>query len=85
MNKRQKKKAFKKKYGFNPPKGVPVLKAEQIIRAGQAIKAFINSFIKVWKLAKTILAEIVDILNILRSKANESSFNLQSNGRQQSS
>lgn len=76
MNKRQKKKAFKKKYGFNPPKGVPVSKAEQ------AIKVFINIFIKVWKLAETILAEIVDIL---RSKANESSFNLQSNGRQQSS
>lgn len=48
MNKRQKKKAFKKKYGYNPPRK---LTAYKIHLAAKAV-------VKVWNIIKSTLAKI---------------------------
>lgn len=41
MNKRQRKKKFKKRYGYNPPQSMPVRKAEQMA-------AVIEQYKKAW-------------------------------------
>lgn len=52
MNKRQKKKAFKKKYGYNPPRKLTTYK---IYLATKAI-------MKIWNVIKSILATIAKVI-----------------------
>lgn len=55
MNKRQRKKKFKKKYGYNPPQSMPIHKAEQIA-------AVIEQYKMAWECLKNTLLEIVKVL-----------------------
>lgn len=48
MNKRQKKKEFKKKYGYNPPKKITVYKIHLATKA----------VVKIWNVIKSILVRI---------------------------
>ena len=55
MNKRQRKKKFKKRYGYNPPRSMPIHKAEQIAKTKEQYK-------KAWEWFKNTLLEIVNVL-----------------------
>lgn len=55
MNKRQRKKKFKKEYGYNPPPSMPMHKAEQMA-------AVIEQYKKVWECLKNTLLETIKVL-----------------------
>lgn len=55
MNKRQRKKKLKKRYGYNPPRSMPIHKAEQIAKTKEQCK-------KVWEFFQNTLQQIVNVL-----------------------
>ena len=55
MNKRQRKKKFKRRYGYNPPRNTPIHKAEQIAEVIEQCK-------KAWECVKNILLETAEAL-----------------------
>ena len=55
MNKRQRKKKFKKEYGYNPPQSMPIHKAEQMA-------AVIEQHKEAWECLKNTLLEIAKAL-----------------------
>ena len=66
MNKRQKKKAFKKRFGFNPPRGISIRTAtrimehkETIITAFERLKAAI---LNLWEQVKKPALELAEVL-----------------------
>lgn len=66
MNKRQKKKAFKKRFGFNPPRGISIRTAtrimehrETIIAAFKRLKAEI---LDSWEQVKQSALELAEVL-----------------------
>lgn len=66
MNKRQKKKAFKKRFGFNPPKGFSIHTAilimehkEKILAAFERLK---NAILNLWECVKRPALELAEAL-----------------------
>lgn len=55
MNKRQRKKKFKRRYGYNPPQNMSVHKAEQMA-------AVIEQYKKAWECLKNTLLGIAKVL-----------------------
>lgn len=55
MNRRQKKKNFKKKYGFNPPKNISLTKAEQAMKVALNCK-------RLWEDVRTAVLEVVEVV-----------------------
>lgn len=55
MNKRQRKKNFKRRYGYNPPRNMPIHKAERMA-------AVIEQYKKAWECLKNTLLEIAEVL-----------------------
>lgn len=69
MNRRQKKKAFKKRFGFNPPRNIPIKTAirvmerrEKIIKSVERLKAAIMDL---WEVAREALLQFTDALKEL--------------------
>lgn len=71
MNKRQRKKQFKKRFGFNPPRSISIQTAtrimenkESIIAACERLKAAINDL---WEHIKKPLLELVEALKEIKT------------------
>lgn len=69
MNRRQKKKAFKKRFGFNPPKNIPIRTAikvmerrEKILKSAEKLKAEI---MELWEAVREALLQFADTLKEL--------------------
>ena len=71
MNKRQRKKQFKKRFGFNPPRNISMQTAtrimenkESVIAACERLKAAINDL---WEQLKKPLLELVEALKEIKT------------------
>lgn len=66
MNRRKKKKAFKKRFGFNPPRGISIRTATQIMEhRGNVVKMFYwlkSVILNLWECVKQLALELVEEL-----------------------
>lgn len=66
MNRRQKKKAFKKRFGFNPPRGISIKTATKIAECEEIIIARYErmkaAILNLWEQAKKPLLELAEAL-----------------------
>lgn len=96
MNKRQKKKAFKKRFGVNPPKGMKLRTATTLLENKEAfiiaIKRVKEAILEVWKqikelfliFAEELLKAVREIDRKLKERevvAIEGGFNIRSSER----
>lgn len=66
MNRRQKKKAFKKRFGFNPPRGISIRTATRIMEHKETIMATFErtkaAMLNFWKQVKKPILELAEAL-----------------------
>ena len=66
MNRRQRKKQFKKRYGFNPPRNIPIQTAIKITERRESIIAAANrlkiAILNLWETIKEPLLQFVEAL-----------------------
>lgn len=66
MNKRQKKKAFKKRFGFNPPRSISIRTATQIMEHKETIIVAFErlkaAILDLWKQVKQSVLNLVEAL-----------------------
>jgi len=66
MNRRKKKKAFKKRFGFNPPRNVSIWTAMQIMEHKENIIAIFNrlkaAILNLWEQVKKPASELAEAL-----------------------
>jgi len=66
MNRRQKKKAFKKRFGFNPPRNISIRTATQIMEHKENIIAIFNrlkaAILNLWERVKEPALELAEAL-----------------------
>ena len=66
MNKRQKKKAFKKRFGFNPPRNISIQTATQLMEYKESIIAMFKklktAILNLWEQVKKPVLELSDVL-----------------------
>ncbi len=71
MNRRQKKKAFKKRYGFNPPRGISTKTATQIMKYKETITAAFErlkaAIPDLWEHVKQPALELVETLKEIQT------------------
>lgn len=66
MNKRQKKKDFKKRFGFNPPRGINIRTVTRIVERKEIIIATFErlkvTLMDLWERAKQLVAKLAEAL-----------------------
>ena len=66
MNRRQKKKAFKKRFGFNPPRGIRIRTATRIMEHKETIIAIFErlkaAILNLWEQVKKPALELAEVL-----------------------
>lgn len=66
MNRRQKKKAFKKRFGFNPPRGIRIRTATRIMEHKETIIAIFErlkaAIVNLWEQVKKPALELAEVL-----------------------
>ncbi|RKJ44323.1 hypothetical protein D7X98_12370 [bacterium 1XD8-76] len=66
MNRRQKKKAFKKRFGFNPPRGISIRTATRIMEHKETIIAIFErlkaAILNLWEQVKKPALELGEVL-----------------------
>lgn len=66
MNRRQKKKAFKKRFGFNPPRNISIRTATRIMEHKENIIAIFNrlkaAILNLWEQVKKPALELAEVL-----------------------
>lgn len=71
MNRRQKKKAFKKRFGFNPPRNISIRTATQIMEHKENIIAIFNrlkaAILDLWEQVKKPALELAEELKKIRT------------------
>lgn len=84
MNRRQRKKQFKKRFGFNPPRNISIHRATMILRKKEYIIAVFEKARKVilgaFELIKKLALEIVEVL---KAKENDFTNNIEMRNKQQ--
>lgn len=66
MNRRQKKKQFKKRYGINPPRGISIRRATRIMEYRKTIAERVQrvkaAIMELWEAIRKPLADLIDAI-----------------------
>lgn len=81
MNRRQKKKAFKKRFGLNPTRGISIRTATRIMEHKETIERLKAAILDLWERGKQSASKLAEALLLLRqqereAKRIESNFNI---------